>query len=45
LQEPYGREALRARAAEGLRRPFTPESGPPSGPSSHADLYSIQSSI
>jgi tetratricopeptide (TPR) repeat protein len=34
LQEPYGREALRARATEGLRRPFTPESGSPPVPGS-----------
>ena len=27
LQEPYGREALRERAEEGMRRPF----GPPGG--------------
>ncbi len=45
LQEPYGREALRARAAERLRRPFTSESGPPPVPRSSSSLYTIQSSI
>jgi hypothetical protein len=45
LQEPYGREALRARAAEGLRRRFTPESGPSPVPSASGDLFAIQSSI
>jgi tetratricopeptide (TPR) repeat protein len=45
LQEPYGREALRARAAERLRRPFTSESGPLPVPGSSSSLYTIQSSI
>jgi len=45
LQEPYGREALRARAAEGLRRPFTPESGSPTGAEPGGRLSTIQNSI
>jgi hypothetical protein len=31
LQEPYGREALRERAAEGLRQPFAAPAGSPPG--------------